>query len=137
MSDTDDRLIFSSDGKKWPNWKLQPPPEGSPKASIGAWVFEKYRMMRRHRDKLGLVQLWSHNHELLRNRIFKGKSPFTQVTANLFFKIHNALKANLTDNKPRATIMPNGETSDTIADGWQARYDTWWDHTQQQKCLQE
>ena len=114
---------------------MQPPPEGAP--GVGPWVYEQYKMLRRHRDKQGLVELWAHNHELFRGRIFKNKSKNSQVIANLFFKVQNSMKANLTDNKPRASIMPNGQTQDAISDGWQARYDTWWDARQQQKCLQE
>ena len=127
--------ILDKDGKAWPDWKMQPPPGGA--RGVGPWVYDKYQMMRRHRDRQGLVELWAHNHELFRGRIFKNKSKFTQVIANLFFKIHNSMKANLTDNKPKASIMPNGQTADPIADGWQARYDTWWEARQQQRCLQE
>lgn len=127
--------IYGADKKPWPSWKMQPPPEGAP--GVGPWVYQKYLMMRAHRDRQGLVELWAHNHELLRNRIFKNRSKFTQVTANLFFKVHNALKANLTDNKPRASISPVQDTGDHVADAWQARYDTWWDTRKQQWCLQE
>ncbi|MFA4836315.1 MAG: LAGLIDADG family homing endonuclease [Dehalococcoidia bacterium] len=127
--------ILTKDGKVWPDWKLQPPPEGSP--GVGPWVFARYKILRSHRDRQGLVELWQHNHELLRGRIFKVRSKLSQTIANLFFKIHNSLKANLTDNKPRASILPNGQTQDDIADAWQARYDTWWEARQQQRCLQE
>lgn len=127
--------ILTKDGKVWPDWKLQPPPEGSP--GVGPWVYERYQTMRRHRDRQGLVELWQHNHELLRGRIFKVRSKLSQTIANLFFKIHNSLKANLTDSKPKASIMPNGQTPDGIADAWQARYDSWWEARQQQRCLQE
>ncbi len=129
------RLILTKDGKKWPDWKLQPPPDSSPEA-VGAWVYSRYQNLRRHRDKQGLVELWAHNHELYRNKIFKHKSKFVQVTANLFFKVLNSCVANLTDNKPRASIMPHGDTRDEIADAWQARYDIWWDTRKQQDCLQ-
>jgi len=126
--------IFTRAGKTWENWRLQPPPEGDP--GVGAWVHKKYQELRRHRDKQGLIELWKHNHELYRNKIFKTKSKFVQVTANLFFKVLNSFVANLTDNKPRASIMPNGDTKDEIADAWQARYDTWWETRKQQDCLQ-
>ena len=127
--------IVGKDGKPWESWQISPPPEDSP--GVGKWVYEKYQILRKHRDKLGLIELWTHNSELLRNRIFKTKSKYVQVTANIFFKVHNSFKCNLTDNKPRASIMPNGDTSDDIADGWQACYDQWWDETKQQQCLQE
>lgn len=125
--------ILTKSGKEYPDWKLQPPPEGAP--GVGPWVWATYEKLRRHRDKTGLVELWAHFHELYRGRIFKRKVKFAQVVANLFFKVINTLVANLTDNKPRASIMPNGETPDDIADGWQACYDTWWDQNQQQRCL--
>ena len=93
--------------------------------------------MRRHRDRQGLPELWAHNHELYRNKIFKNKSKFAQTTVNLFFKTINSLKAHLTDSKPRASIMPRGDTQDDIANGWQAAYDTWWELTKQQYAFQE
>ena len=126
--------VITKSGKRWDDWKLQPPPEGSP--GVGPWCYKQYQMMRRHRDKQGLVEVWAHNHELYRNKIFKVRSRLAQVTANLFFKLQNASVANLTDNKPRASIMPNGETPDATADAWQARYDTWWDSRDQQSILQ-
>jgi hypothetical protein len=125
----------NSSGKAWEKWRLCPPPKGHPE--VGKWVYEKYETLRSHRDRQGLVELWAHNHELLRGRIFKNKSKFSQVIANLFFKTHNAFQANLTDNKPRASIQANGETPDEFADVIQARYDDWWEFTKQQMCLQE
>ena len=127
--------IIDSEGRAWPTWKLEPPPEGSP--GVGPWVWAQYEAMRRHRDKQGLPELWAHFHELYRGRFFKVRSKFVQVVANLCFKVINALYNNLTDNKPRASIMPNGETPDEVADAWQARYDTWWDQRQQQGILAE
>lgn len=127
--------ILQKSGKPWPNWKLTPPPAGSP--GVGLWVQAKYQIMRRHRDKQGLPELWSHNHELYRGRYFKNKSKWAQVVVNLVWKTVNALKSHLTDNKPKCSIMPRGDTPDKIADAWQARYDAWWELTRQQFHLQE
>lgn len=135
MSESSNALIVDDQGNQWPSWELSPPPEGSP--GVGQWVHTKYQAMRRHRDRQGLVELWSHNHELYRGRIFKGRSKYSQTIANLFFKVINALKANLTDNKPKASIMPRGDTPDDLASAWQSMYDEWWDFTRQQYCLQE
>ena len=118
----------------WPVWEMSPPPKGHPE--VGKWVWRKYEQLRRHRDKQGLVELWAHFHDLYRGRVFRRKNKYSQVVANLFWKVINAMVANLTDNKPRASIMPNGDTPDPIADGWQAAYDQWWEHSQQQKGLQ-
>jgi hypothetical protein len=120
--------------EKWPSWELSPPPEGDPR--VGPWVWEKIQVMKKYRDSLDLPSLWSHFHELYRNRIFRNKSKFSQTPANLYFKIINSLKANLTDQKPKASIMPRGDTPDEISDGWQAKYDEWWEHSKQQKCLE-
>ena len=92
--------------------------------------------MKNYRDSLDLPAMWAHFHELYRNRIFRNKSKFAQTPINLYFKIINSLKANLTDQKPQASIMSRGDTADDIADGWQAKYDEWWEHTKQQKCLE-
>lgn len=119
---------------KWPSWELSPPPEGDPR--VGPWAWEKIGIMRKYRDTLDLPSLWSHFHELYRNRIFRTKSKFAQTPINLYFKVINALKANLTDQKPKASIMSRGDTADDIADGWQAKYDEWWEHSKQQKCLE-
>lgn len=121
--------------EKWPSWKLQPPPEGDPQ--VAQWVWKKFQYMRAYRDSLGLPSLWLRFHELLRNRLFKKKSPYTMIPINLVFKTINTLKANLTDNKPRANFMPQGDTPPMVADALQARYDYWWEHTKQQECLQE
>ena len=118
----------------WPVWEMSPPPKGH--SEVGKWVWRKYEQLRRHRDKQGLVELWAHFHDLYRGRVFRRKNKYSQVVANLFWKVINAMVANLTDNKPRASIMPNGDTPDPIADGWQAAYDQWWEHSQQQKGLQ-
>src|SRR5574343_2092252 len=134
MSAEPARKYESSRGEPWPLWKMQPPPEGHP--GVGPWVYRQYEALKRHRDKQGLVELWNHFHNLYRGRIFKRRSRYSQVIANLFFKCINALVANLTDNKHRSSIMPHGQTPDAIADGWQAAYDRWWKHTQQQGCLQ-
>lgn len=128
------RKYETSRGEEWPLWKRQPPPEGSP--GVGQWVWRHYEALKRHRDKQGLVELWNHFHNLYRGRIFKRRTKYSQVIANLFFKSINAMVANLTDNKPRASIMPHGDTPDEIADGLQAAYDRWWKQTQQQGCLQ-
>jgi len=82
------------------------------------------------------VELWNHFTNLYRGRIFKRRSKYSQVIANLFFKVINSMVANLTDNNPRASIMAHGDTLDEVADGWQASYDKWWKHTQQQGDLQ-
>ena len=93
--------------------------------------------MKAYREKLGLPQMWLHNHELYRGRIFRKKSKYTQVGINLFFKSIQTLKSNLTDAKPRATISATGETDPDTAKAWMERYDTWWESTKQQTCLQE
>ena len=126
--------VTTRSGKAWEDWRMQPPPEGDP--GVGGWVFKQYEALRRHRDKQGLVELWAHFHDLYRGRIFKRRNKFSQVIANLFFKVINSMVANLTDNKPRSNIMPNGDTPDEVADGWQACYDEWWDRTRQQASLQ-
>ena len=92
--------------------------------------------MKRYRDSLGLPEIWHHFHELYRNRIFRTKSKYSQTPANIYFKVVNSFTANLTDQKPKASIMPRGNTPDEIADGNQARYDYWWENTQQQKGLE-
>lgn len=123
-------------GQKWPSWELSPPPEGHP--DVGRWVWNKFELMKKYRDKLGLPSMWLHFHELYRNRMFrKQQAKGTLVPVNLFFKSINTLKANLTDSKPRASITSVGETDPETAKAWQHRYDTWWDSTKQQHCLQE
>src|SRR5574343_672367 len=122
-------------GHQWENWRLSPPPEGSP--GVGQWVWKKFQIMKQYRDKLGLPQLWMHAHELYRGRIFKKQSKYTRVPVNLFFKSINTLKSNLTDSKPRASIGSIGESDPDSARAWMACYDTWWDATGQQRILKE
>ena len=121
--------------REWPRWRLTPPPEGSPE--VGRWVWEKYLVMRNHRDRQGLPEVWSHNHELYRGRFFKNKSKWSQVLVNLVWKTINALKSHMTDNRPKCSILPRGETPEQVAKAWQARYDAWWMSTRQQYHLQE
>jgi hypothetical protein len=123
-----------NNAEQWPSWQLSPPPEGDPR--VGKWVWEKIQVMKHYRDSLGLPEMWHHFHELYRNRIFRTKSKYSQTPANIYFKVINSLKANLTDQKPKASILPRGGTADEIADGWQARYDHWWENTKQQKNLE-
>ncbi len=121
--------------KKWPEWELTPPPEGD--AGVANWVWRRFQYMRAYRDKLELPALWLRCHELYRNKIFKKRAPYSLVPINLIFKTVNTLKSNLTDNKPRASFMPQGETPPEAANAIQARYDYWWDHTRQQGVLQD
>lgn len=130
-----DLTTYTASSTKWEDWRLSPPPAGDP--GVGAWCWKIYEICRRHRDKQGLPQLWSRFHEMFRGLIFRHKSKYGHIIANLYFKTINSLKANLTDNKPRASIMPHGETPDDIADAWQARYDIWWEKTKQQYNFQE
>lgn len=132
MNDVTSR-IYDKDGTPWPSWKLSPPPEGA--SGVGPWCWQFYETCRRHRDKQGLPQLWVHFHELFRGRIFKHRSQWSKIVANLFFKNINSLKNNITDNKPRADISSTGETGQEIAAAWQKRYDTWWDSRRQQDNL--
>ncbi len=120
---------------KWPSWSLQPPPEGSPE--VASWVWHRFEYMKKYRETLGLPALWLRFHELYRNRLFKKRSPYTQISVNLVFKVINTMQNNLTDNKPRASIMARGDTSEESANGWQSAYDTWWEQTKQQDSLQE
>lgn len=125
--------VFTKDGKPWPSWKLQPPPEGSP--GVGTWCWSFYEKLRRHRDKQGLPVLWARYHELYRGKIFQRRGKYGKVIANLVFKNINALKNNITDNKPRVSIVARGETNSELAKVFQADYDNWWDARKQQDAL--
>lgn len=94
-------------------------------------------VMKRHRDRLQLPQLWLRFHELFRGKFFQVQTNYARIPVNLVFKTVNTLKANLTDNKPRADIMPSSEAATEGAQAWQASYDNWWDQTNQQFILQE
>lgn len=120
---------------KHPAWSMEPPPEGD--FGVAAWVWQRFEYMKQYRESLGLPALWIRFHEIYRNRLFKRRSPYTLLPVNLGFKTINTLVSNLTDNKPRATIMAQGDTSDEAGNAWQAAYDDWWDRTKQQSCLQD
>ena len=97
-----------------------------------------FKLAHQYREKLGVPEVWRHNHELYRNRYFKNPRPkISQVPANLIFKTINRLKAELTDNEPQASISPHGGSVDEAAAAWQAAYEEWWESTRQQDAFQE
>lgn len=129
MADTD-VLAFAPVGKKDLTDPL--PPEGSEK--LGQFIWKKFQVCKKEKDRLNLHSKWMRNYELKRGRHFKTtNSKWPLVPVNIFYVVVSRTKAHLTDSKPRFEIVAHDENANEQAPIMNSAANNWWKRTQQLK----
>lgn len=112
------------------------PPEGD--KGLGKFLWGKFNICKKEKDRLNLHSKWMRNYELKRGRHFKTtNSKWPLVPINIFYIVVSRTKAHLTDSKPRFEIVAHDESSQEMSPIMNSAANNWWNRTMQLKKMSD